>query len=240
MFFKKPIKFYCELPEVREKYPIIPASSYKFNWFKQSSLDFKKTALSKGSYEQVTGIIRCPGVKSILKKGYIVRSWFDLTIKPLNNGAGVEYYIPEGIYSYLEEKNYTKKLISFFSPDNSSHVIPLTYNQLPALIKITLPWSVSIPKNKELITIPIPYPDITEFTSVHGILESGDFYQLNAIIKINQIDKEFTIPAGTPLLQLIPIDTKNEPVEFLNYDNKIKSLEIKDKFLSNNTFIVKK
>lgn len=240
MFFKKSVKFYCELLEVKEKYPIIPASSYKFDWFKQSSLEFKKTAAEKGSYEQVTGVVRCPGIRPILKKGYIVRSWFDLTIKPLENGNGFEYYIPEGIYSYLKDKNYTKKLISWFSPDNAAHTIPLTDDQLPALIKITLPWSVSIPKNKELLTIPIPYPDRTEFTAVHGILEEGEFFQLNAIIKINQINKEFTIPAGTPLLQLIPIDVKEQTVEFLNYDNKIKSLETKDKFLSNNTFIVKK
>ena len=38
MFFKKnKIKFYCELPEVKEKYHIITAGEYKFKCIRESA-----------------------------------------------------------------------------------------------------------------------------------------------------------------------------------------------------------
>jgi hypothetical protein len=88
--------------------------------------------------------------------------------------------------------------------------------------------------------MPIPYPDMVEFTAVHGILEAGEYYQINAIIKINQTKKEFTIPAGTPLFQLIPIKDAEDDIEILDYTDSIKQLETKNKFTANNTFIVNK
>ena len=240
MIFKKDkIKFYCELPEIKETYPIIPASSYKFNWVRESAIAFKEMASKKGAYEQITGIVKCPGVFPIMKHGYIVQSWFDLTIRPLGDGR-FECHIPQGIFSYLKDRNFDKRLISWFSGDEPAHAVPLSSEQVQSLIKITLPWSVSIPKGWQLMFIPIPYPDITEFTAVHGLLESGEFYNINAIIKINQCNKEFTIPAGTPLFQIIPTKLNLKEIEILDYDASIKELEIKNKFLSNNTFLVKK
>lgn len=240
MLFKKDkIKFYCELPEVLEQYPIISSKEYKFNWVTESAKAFKDVAAKKAAYEQITGVIKCPGVLPIMKQGYIVRSWFDLTIRPLGDGR-FEFHIPQGIFSYLKEKNYNKQLISWFSADEPAHSIPLSSDQLQSLIKITLPWAVSIPKGWQLMFIPIPYPDITDFTAVHGILEVGEFYNINAIIKINQINKEFTIPAGTALFQVVPIKANNDQIEILDYNESIKKLELKNKFLSNNKFIVKK
>lgn len=240
LFFKNnKIKFYCELPEVKEKYPIISSSSYKFNWVKESARAFKDIVTKKSAYEQITGVVKCPGVIPIMKQGYIVRSWFDLTIRPVAENS-FECHIPQGIFSYLKERNFNKQLISWFSSDEPAHSIPLAANQAPALIKITLPWSVSIPKGWKLMAIPIPYPDMTEFTAVHGILEEGEFYNINAIIKVNQIAQEFTIHAGTPLFQFIPIKDSSPQIEILDYNETIKQTELKHKFASNNTFVINK
>lgn len=241
MFFKKDkIKLYCELSEVGEKYPIIPAKSYNYNWFRASSKCFKNVAKEKSNYEQITGVVKCPGIKPIMNKGYIVQSWFDLTIRPLPHPNRFEFFIPQGLFDYLKEKKYDKRLISWFSGEEPAHAIPLPDNQLQSLIKITLPWAASIPKGWQLLLMPIPYPDMTEFTAVHGILEPGDYYQINAIIKINELNKEFIIPAGTPLFQLIPIRNNLEDIEISDYTESIKKLELKNKFESNNTFLVKK
>jgi hypothetical protein len=240
MFFKKnKIKFYCELPEVKEQYPIIPASEYKFNWVKQSAKAFKDIVFQKSAYEQVTGVVKCPGVIPIMKKGFIVRAWFDLTVRPLGANQ-FECHMPQGIFSYLKERNFNKQLISWFSSDEPAHSIPLSANQAQVLLKITLPWSVSVPKGWELMAVPIPYPDITDFTAVHGVLEEGEFYNINAIIKINQTNREFTIFAGTPLFQFIPIKSCSPKIEINDYTDRIKQTELKHKFISNNTFVIKK
>ena len=239
LFKKDRIKFYCSLPEVKEKYPIIPASTYKFKWIKESVNAFKNSVARNGAYEQTTGIVKCPAVLPVMKRGYLVQSWFDLTIRPLEDGR-FECHIPTGIISYLNDRKFNKKLITWFSEDQPAHVIPMYGDQVKSLLKITLPWSITIPKGWELMFIPLPYPDLTDFTAVTGLLEEGEFYNLNAIIKVNHSNKQFTIPAGTPLFQLIPINVSTDEVEILDYNEAIKELEIKNQFDSNNTFIIKK
>jgi|688.fasta_scaffold161769_2 hypothetical protein len=239
MFFKKEkIVFHCELPEIKEKYPIIAAKEYKFNWFKKSAQAFKSTVEQRAAYEQITGVVKCPGIHPVMKKGYIVQSWFDITVKPLINGF--EFFIPQGLHSYLKERKYDKHLVSCFSGEHPAHAIPLPETYVQALIKINLPWSVSIPAGWNLLIMPIPYSDNTDFTAVHGMLEPGDFYNLNAIIKCNSNNKQFTIPAGTPLMQIIPIKDNSPIVEFADYDERTQQKEINNKYISNHQFVIKK
>lgn len=239
-FFNSPkIKFYCELPEVKENYPVIEASKYKFNWVKESAKKFKEISKEKSSYEQISGTVRCPGVLPMMRKGYIMQSWFDLTIRLTDDANRFEFFIPQGLYSYLRDKGYDKQLISWFSKEEPAHAIPLPNSQLQSLIKITLPWAVSVPKGWNLIFMPIPYPDQTDFVSVHGILGPGKHYDVNAIIKCNSNNKEFSIPAGTPLFQIIAVRDNNDSIEILDYDADIKQKETERKYLSNHQFIVK-
>lgn len=239
MFFKKEkIRFFCELDEVKERYPIVPAQKVKFNWFKQSSKNFKQIADERGSYEQISGVVKCPGIRPVMQKGFIVQSWFDLTIK--FHEDGFEYFVPQGIMSYLEEQKFTKSLVNGFNNAEPAHSTPIHQSQFQGLLKITTPWSVSIPKGWELLIQPIPYPDDVNFSAVHGILESGDFYHLNAIIRCNQFNKEFTIPAGTPLFQVIPIKTCSVDVTFENYTRETRQKENLQKFDAHHQFIIKK
>lgn len=240
MFFKKnKIEFYCELPEILEQYPIIESKKYNFDWLKKSSQHFKNISKDRSNYEQITGIIRCPGVLPAVKEGYIVQSWFDITIRPLEDKNRFEFFIPKGLFSYLKERNYDKNLVSWFSGEEAAHAIPLPDESLQSLIKITLPWSVSIPKGYKLIFMPIPYPDLCNFTAVHGILEEGEFYEINAILKINSRSTEFKIPAGTPLFQLIPVKDEKIDVEIKHIDKEMKEKSIKRKYCSNHQFVIK-
>jgi hypothetical protein len=240
MFFKKSkIKFYCDLPEVMEKYPIIEARNYNFNWIKKSLQHFKNVSKDRSDYEQITSVVKCPGVLPIMKEGYIVQSWFDITIKSEFDQNRFEFFIPQGLFSYLKDRNYDKKLISWFSGEEPAHAIPMPEESLQSLIKITMPWSVSIPKGYKLIFMPVPYPESCNFTAVHGILKEGDFYHINAIIKVNVRNCEFKIPAGTPLFQLIPIKDEKVDIEMMHSTKEIKEKEIKNKYQSNHQFIIK-
>jgi hypothetical protein len=223
--FDKKIKFYCSLPEVLEKYPIIKSKDFNYAWLKKSAIEYKKDLQTNSKYQHVNGTIKCTGIHSILNKGYILRSWFDLTIKTTNDPYKFEYIIPQEIAAYLEEKKYNKQLITWFSGDDSRLSVPLSENSLQTLIKIITPWAVSIPKGWNLLIQPIPYPDETAFTATHGILESGDFYEINPILAWHKKNEDVLIKAGTPLCQLIPIKETEIKVENLPYDDNIKKQE---------------
>jgi hypothetical protein len=237
--FRKKIKFYCSLPEVKERYPIISARSQKFQWLRNSAVAYKRMVDERSTQEQISGTVKCGGIASIMQHGYVVRSWFDITIKPLDDSKNFECYIPEGIYAYLNEKNYNKKLVTWFSNDNPSHGIPLAPTDLQSLIKINTPWTVSIPKGWNLLFMPIPYSDNPEFSATHGVLETGNKYDISVIIKIHTTNKELFIPAGTPLCQFIPFQTDAVPIEFFDITEEMKKLNTQYQYDRNHSFIIK-
>lgn len=234
--FKK-IKFYCSLPEVLENYPIVKAKEFKFEWLKQSGQQFKKNVDNRNVGESISSTAKCPGIHSIIKTGYILPSWFDFSIKTYADPNRFEYFIPQNIQNYLDERNYKKQLISWFDSSNPAIAIPSHENYLQTLIKIIMPWAVSIPKGYKLLIQPIPYPDTTDFSSTIGVLTSGEFYEIHPILRWHSLNKEVFVKAGTPLCQLIPMQDKEIEVEILHYDNNIKKKEIEWNFMTSHKFI---
>jgi hypothetical protein len=235
--FKKKLQFYCKLPEVKEKYPIIKATSYKPQWFKNSSIAYKDEVKHNGIYQHVSGTIKCNGIRNILSQGYILKSWFDLTIRTGDSDTEFQFIIPPEILKYLEERNFNKPLISWFSAEDKHVTVPIQSNSLQTLIKLVTPWSVSIPSGWSLMFLPIPYPDDPEFSTTHGILTGGDVFEINPILAWHKRPGDHFIPAGTPLCQMIPIKDQSLDIELLNYDQKMIETELRWQFNIGHKFI---
>jgi hypothetical protein len=243
MFFRKKPKvtFHCKLPEVLEQYPIVPAKSVKFNWLRQSAVDFKNMAEQKGKYESVAGTVKCSGLQNIMQRGWILSSWFDLTIRTSQeDGDRFDYAIPTSIDLYLNETKWKYKLVSWFSDSEAALRVPMPQNSLQSLIKIGTPWTVSVPKGQALLMMPLPYPDQPEFSAVHGIIEPGDFYDINAIIAIHRRPGELFIPAGTPLCQMMVIDLEDPAVEQQVQSPQNRKDELKTIYRNAHRFITRK
>ena len=224
LFKKDKIKFFCSLPEVKEKYPIQPAKDVNFSWFKKSAIAYRT---QNKQDINVSGTAKCPGIHNICSKGYILKSWFDVKIKTTDNPNEFQFAIPPQIQNYLQEKNFNKELIKWFAGDNPALSIPLPEHSLQTLIKITMPWAVYIPRGWNLLVMPIPYPDHPEFTCTHGILPSGDFHEIHPILAWHKKEGEVTIDAGTPLCQLIPIKNEDIGVDVLEWNDFAKKQEEK-------------
>lgn len=220
--FKKKIKFHCLLPEVMEKYPIIKASECKPQWIKDSAMAYKNDLKSTAKTNHVNGTVKCVGIQSILRRGFILRTWHDLTIKTTNDPNKFEYFIPPAITAYLQERNYHNQLISWFAGDDPRIRVPVPEGSLKTLIKLVMPWSVEIPSGWSLLIQPIPYPDDVSFTATSGILSKGDFFEINPILIWHKLNSEVLIKAGTPVCQMIPVRDQEIEFENLPYDEKTK------------------
>ena len=147
MFNKSPtIKFYCSLPEVKEQYPIIPAKEFHPQWAKESALAYKEFSKNSPPYVRTTGTVKCPGIRDIASKGFILQSWFDFSILTTGNDVEFQYAVPQELTEHLKERGFKKDLIKWFSGDVPQVAIPLAKNDLQTLLKITTPWVVSIPQ----------------------------------------------------------------------------------------------
>ncbi len=235
--FNKKIKFHCSLPEVLEKYPIIKAKEHRPQWIKESAAVYKNDLKNISKTSHVHGTVKCVGIHGLLNQGYVLRSWYDLTIRTGSDPYQFEYFIPEAISNYLQERNYKNNLISWFSGDDSRLKVPVPEGSLKTVIKLVMPWSVSIPKGWSLMIQPVPYADETAFSSTPGILPSGDFFEINPIIVWHKMNSETLIKAGTPICQLIPIKDQEVDFENLPYDEEIKKHEMMWKFNISHKFV---
>ena len=226
MFSNSPkIKFYCSLPEVKDKYPIISAKDFRPHWAKASALAYKEFVKNTPAHVRTTGTVKCPGIRDISSRGFILQSWFDFSILTTSNSIEFQYAVPQGLVEHLKESGFKKDLIEWFSGDVPQVAIPLAKNDLQTLLKIATPWVVSIPKGWSLLIMPIPYSDEPEFTATHGLLERGDFYEINPILKWHKRPGELLVKAGTPLCQLIPVKDEFIECEILGYNAEIKQKE---------------
>lgn len=220
-----------------EKYPIIKAKEFKPQWIKDSASAYKSDLNTKSKTSHVNGTIKCVGIHAILNRGFILRTWHDFTIRTGSDPYQFEYFIPEAITSYLQERNYNNQLISWFSGKDSTIRTPVPDGSLKTLIKLVMPWSVEIPKGWSLLIQPIPYPDEPAFSATHGILSRGDFYEINPILIWHKMNSETLIKAGTPICQMIPI--RDEEIEFENlpYDEKTTKRALMWKFNVTHRFV---
>ncbi len=237
MFWKKSqVTFNCKIPEVLANYPIIAAKDYRPNWWRQSAREYKNRVEQIGSHEHVAGTVKCPGVSSIMQRGWILTSWFDLTILTGTESDRFEYAIPPNLQQYLKSQNYDQKLINWFSENEPAIRVPLRPNSLQTLIKINTPWSVCIPKGRALITMPVPYPDSRDFTVQIGQLGPGKFYDISPTIEIHKKPGELFIPAGTPLMQMLIVNDLDYGIKQQQQDKISAELEQKTRFRTTHTF----
>ena len=244
MFWKKKkpkLKFYCQLPEVQETYPIVPSKEVRFSWQKEVVKNYKAQNAVEGTKRAITSSVKCPGIVPSMRMGYIVKSWFDLTIiTEKDDPKKFQYFFNDKMYRYLEERNFHKaRLISWFSSEDKAHTVPLAENDLQELIKISTPWWVDVPKGYKLLVTPITYGDRTEFSSVHGVLDHSAQWPINVILKWHKRPGETFIPAGTPLCQLILVKDDEVPYEISPWTEKNLDADLYNDFMNHHSFTPK-
>ncbi len=199
-FLNKPkLIFYTEYPEITESYPIIPASDYKRKWVKSCSLAFKKYANVTDGRASTATVMKCPGMRNVMEAGYIITTWHDFTIETKDDEFEVFY--PNFLHEFLKSVNFKNRLIESFDTRKSPMKIP-TGNNFKHIIKIFSPYCFDVPKGYELMILPIQYDDDPKFTACSGSID-GFHSDFNIHVLWHESNGRVTIPAGTPLCQLV-------------------------------------
>lgn len=155
---------------------------------------------SKGSLR------RCQGTYDYISMGFIIPLWTDVTIRPNSSGKLFDVKLAgmEGFQGF-EYAGFTAES-SESCPITGQRKIPT--GQFPKLVS---PWRFKTPRGVSLMVLPILHNPDPRYTIVPGIVHTDYYNQIHVVLNI-LTDKEFTIPAGTPIQHMIPIrrtdDTK--------------------------------
>lgn len=189
------IKFKCFLDNVANDMPIVHTKDIDFDWIQRAKEYYSTTNRSSKTTS-------CPGIFSIVKAGWIHRSYQDIKIQ--TNGDGYTFNWETRI-DQKETKNgkYIQDYVSYHDAGLLSDFYNLGHNTLKTVIKIQSPWFVEIPKGYSLLLMPVAYSDDNRFTAASGLLKGNQF--LNVQLYWHRLNSTEMIAKGTPLNQMLLI-----------------------------------
>lgn len=157
---------------------------------------------------------RCNGTYDYIQYGFIVPMWTDVTIRPDASGKGYEYKLG----NYGDRENTF--LVEGFKTEMTKGC-PFGENRKLNTLdypKLVSPWRFFTPKGISLMSLPILHEPNPNYTVMPGIVHSDFYNQIHIVLSI-LTDKEFTIPAGTPMQHMIPIK-RTENIKKIVFGNE--------------------
>lgn len=158
-------------------------------------------------------IRRCQGTYDYVSSGIIMPLWTDVTVRPDSSGKRLEYKCPSLVGA-------TEYQIQNF-PASATTGCPieglrkLKDAQYPKLVS---PWRFRTRKGVSLMVLPLLHDENPNYKIVPGIVHTDSYSQIHIVINV-LTDKEFTIPAGTPMQQMIPFK-RTEDVKKIIFGNE--------------------
>jgi hypothetical protein len=141
---------------------------------------------------------RCQGTYDYTSAGFFVPLWTDVTIRP--DAGGKNFEVKLATMDNFEGFRYAG-----FSAESSSSCPITSHRAIPSaqFPKLVSPWRFKTPKGVSLLVLPVLHEPNPNYTVVPGIVHTDFYSQIHVVINV-LTDKEFTIPAGTVVQQMIP------------------------------------
>lgn len=141
-------------------------------------------------------LAHCPGMWDYLQAGYIIPAWCDIHVKA--NKAGVSVRM-DGANT---APGHDAVPMDFALVDGMA---PIADSVKRCVVKIPVPWSVFAKSGISCQVLPATMhsPFLDKLYVYPGVVDYDQFHTINFIFSALG-DCEFTIWAGTPLLQVIP------------------------------------
>ena len=184
-----------------------------FSWFQRAYQDYKKNFKSIDMHT-----VRCSGINSIIKTGWIQKTYQDIVIT--TNGDQTDFTWESKInQKNTEYGDVIGDYVHYHPPDQLDKFRRMDENTLKTIIKIQSPWIVYVPKGYRLLSMPVAYNDTNAFTAATGLLGEG-IEALNVQLYWHNLNGETYIKKGTPICQYILIKNINIIEKFEIAGNK--------------------
>jgi hypothetical protein len=210
----KNIKFVSFHENVLEMFYPKPASECLPDWYKdQSSYVDNKKKINENGKANAT-IKKCMPVFDSLTAGYIIFTCMDLEV---SNRDGVVYY------SWADSFSGNVKPITFHE-NKQADKHPFLNNSL-STPKFTNPWAIQTPKGYSTLFVSPMHRDLP-FETLSGIVDT-DSYSSPVSFPFFLKDPDWTgiIPAGTPIVQVIPFKREGWGMSIGDKKDKEKSIK---------------
>jgi hypothetical protein len=202
----KDLIFEALIPGLEEFMPIVAAKNFDSGWLTKVRHSFKEHLKEeKDQIQKSVHVARCPGINSLIKTGWIIRTWQDICIETYGDLEKFNWFSPidqSAICPTVGDIVQWHPKEHFFKQKNNFPKDTL-YN----VLKICLPWQIIIPKEFNLLISPVAYDDNTTFTTLSGMFTFG-IAPCNIQMLWHVTNGKTLIPAGTAIAQCMLVPEK--------------------------------
>lgn len=172
-------------------------------WYKRAESTFVEADGSESA-----GLKKCMPYVDVMMAGYVLVLPVDIHVKRLDNGELNISYDQTSLGEFIHER-----------PAALGHTMPRPYGFAPNHLAYRSHWGWKAPKGFSiLVTHPFNRVDLP-FHTVSALMDSDEFFPPGNIPFFIREDFEGTIPAGTPIAQLLPV--KREDWKMIQNDQSL-------------------
>lgn len=185
-----------DIPGLNEKFPVVEAKKFHPSWYKAMDMSFERGKCPVKTIANMNTTVKgCYGVKTLLRSGFIVRAWSDMSI----------LVYPNGVIGFATA-----------CPNKDTHKVhdlreAPPFLQDKVIIKLHNPWFF-YGDDTQYMYVPTSYHShySREHYMPHGIVEFKHQHRLHIFLCVEKRAEtyEILIRAGDPLGQIIPITDK--------------------------------
>lgn len=179
----------------------------------------------KNQPKKMGTIRRCHGTLDYLGLGITFRLWTNVHVRPTANMANFEIRLEQfgnhrgyGPGSEFRVENF---------PAASSEGCPFSENRAIKgdFPKLVTPWFFKTAPGYSTLILPNHLDQDPNYSVMPGVVHTDYYHTINVVLLIHT-DKEFTIPIGTPIYQLIPYKRSDQKTDvILGNDSMAKFME---------------
>lgn len=220
------IKFFTGYEELEQTLPVLPASKFWPEWFKNQRAN---TDDSKEYRRESSTLRRCPAVLDVLGMGYIIPLWCDYKVTQVKNMQGTEV-------RYMTPPNVSSMFTAQLHPEEQMDNYPFHKDSYRGAFKFMNPWMLRTPPGYSSLIITPTYSKNDNLEVMHGVVDTDIYHELHInTIFTAPIDKEITFERGMPLAQVIPFKRETFEMETAVGDYRSSHSKI-TQFIHNSLF----
>lgn len=215
--------------------PVVKARDLEHVWVNSARAEYaEKRKHPDFEFTRNLHTAKCPGIFSLMRQGWVVRTWQDIVIETNGDKEYFAWATPIDQKAFPFGVDYVgahdaRSLASYMQnwPDNA----------LRAVLKINSPWMARVPKGYYLLEMPVAYADENRFTTLPGVFDCDHGpAPLSQQLLWHVESGKTLIKAGTPLAQYVLMPKEQFDFSMSEYDANCADIQARA-LLSANRFV---
>lgn len=168
-----------------------PSKNYIPEWYKSARRhnNAENKPIPSVDETPVSTIKKCMPVFDMMTAGYIIETPYDIYVRRVDDTPYFQWgNNPAIVFQAVEQFQ--------------DHPV---FRGINYAVRINIPWSIKTPKGWSIMVMEPQHHELGILECVSGIVDTDDFsIPFNIFLKLRDSEFEGMIPAGTPLVQVIP------------------------------------